>query len=54
MLVLTRHVGERIRIGKDIEIVVLRLTGTRVQIGIDAPVTTRVTRGELDRKEQPS
>ena len=54
MLVLSRRKNERIRIGKDIVIVVNRIRGTVVSIGIEAPRETRVVRGELvepDREE---
>jgi carbon storage regulator len=47
MLILTRKIGERIRIAGDIEIVVLDIQGERVKIGIEAPRTTRVLRAEL-------
>jgi carbon storage regulator CsrA len=54
MLVLTRKLNERIRIGEDIEITVVRLTDNRVKIGIAAPRGTKVLRGELDeRKDSP-
>jgi carbon storage regulator len=49
MLVLTRKVGEMVRIG-DIEIKVVRLTGNRVRIGIDAPRGVHVVRGELQTR----
>ena len=48
MLVLSRKLNERIRIGDDIEITVTALTGNRVKIGIAAPRDTKVLRGELD------
>lgn len=48
MLILSRKSGERIRIAEDVEIVVQSIQGSRVVIGIDAPRTTRVLRGELE------
>ena len=52
MLVLTRKVGEVIRIGNDIEITVVALTDNRVKIGIEAPRETTVLRGEIaERKD---
>ena len=47
MLVLSRKVGERIRIAGDIEVVVTAIQGDRIKIGIEAPKSVRVLRGEL-------
>jgi len=50
MLVLTRKINEKIRIG-DAVVTVLRLTGNRVRLGIEAPNDTQVVRGELDQAQ---
>ena len=47
MLVLSRKVGERIQIGENITIVVNRVVGNRVTIGIEAPSDVRIVRSEL-------
>jgi carbon storage regulator len=47
MLVLSRKKGEQIRIGDDIVITVHRVSGNRVSIGIEAPASLRIVRGEL-------
>jgi carbon storage regulator CsrA len=47
MLVLTRKHQEKIRIGDDIVITVLRTKGKAVRLGIEAPPTVPVIRGEL-------
>ena len=47
MLVLSRKPEQRIQIGDNITITVLRLRGGTVQIGIEAPRSTPVVRGEL-------
>ena len=47
MLVLTRKYQEKIRIGNDITITVLRTKGKAVRLGIEAPPTVPVIRGEL-------
>ncbi len=47
MLVLTRRPGEQISIGEDITIRVLSIRGDQVQIGIEAPRSIRVDRGEV-------
>ena len=49
MLVLSRKVGEQIVIGDDITVVVNRIDGNRVSIGIQAPNDVRIVRGELER-----
>lgn len=47
MLVLTRRLEEKIHIGSDITITILRIKGRMVKIGIEAPHGTQVLRGEL-------
>ena len=49
MLILSRKVGEKIAIGDEITIVVNRISGNRVALGIHAPKNIRVVRGELER-----
>jgi carbon storage regulator len=47
MLVLSRKVGERILIGDNISITVVRITGGGVRIGVEAPAEMPVIRQEL-------
>ena len=47
MLVLSRKVGQRIRIGKEVTITVVRITGGGVRLGIEAPPDLAVIREEL-------
>ena len=47
MLVLSRRVGEKIMIGDNIVVAVLRVNGNQVSIGIDAPKDIPVHRGEI-------
>lgn len=55
VLVLSRKIGESISIGDGIEVVVNRISGNRVTLGIKAPAKIRIVRGELDRfPAQPS
>jgi carbon storage regulator len=49
MLVLTRRPGQSILIGDGIELVVVRVEGDRVVLGIEAPRDVRVVRAELLR-----
>ncbi|MEM7314209.1 MAG: carbon storage regulator CsrA [Planctomycetota bacterium] len=47
MLVLSRKVGERIKIGDGITITVVRVSGGGVRLGIEAPPEMAVVREEL-------
>lgn len=47
MLILTRRIGETIRIDDDIEVTVLAVKGNQVRIGITAPDTVDVHRQEV-------
>ena len=47
MLILTRRVGETIRINDDIRIQVLSVSGQQVKIGITAPDDVAVHREEI-------
>ena len=47
MLVLSRKVGERILIGEQVAITVVRINATTVRLGIDAPSKLVVVREEL-------
>lgn len=49
MLVLSRKVGQRLVIDDNITIVINRIAGNRVQIGIEAPDDVHIMRGELDK-----
>lgn len=53
MLVLTRKLMERLYIGDDICVTVVRLEGGQVRLGIDAPRHVRVVRGELSPLKTP-
>ena len=47
MLVLTRKSNQKIIVGKNIVITVVRVQGDQVSIGIDAPRTTLIYREEV-------
>jgi carbon storage regulator len=47
MLVITRKSGEAIRIGDDVTITVLDVSGSTVRIGIDAPGEIPIFRQEI-------
>ena len=46
MLVLSRKLGEKIRIDGDIEVEVLEISGNRIRLGITAPQDCRIVRSE--------
>jgi carbon storage regulator len=50
MLILTRKVGEVIRIGDDVTIRVLEVRGSQVRLGVDAPADVRIFREEVYRQ----
>lgn len=47
MLVLTRRVGEKIRIGDDVVITLLGVRGNQYKVGIEAPKHVSVHREEI-------
>ena len=53
MLVLTRKQNEKIKIGDDIVVSVLKIKGNTVRLGIAAPKNVRVVRGELPTSSAP-
>jgi carbon storage regulator len=48
MLVLSRKQNERIRVGDSVVVTVVRVSGDKVRIGIEAPANVRVLRDELE------
>lgn len=53
MLVLTRKLMERLFIGEDICVTVVRLESGQVRLGIDAPRDVAVVRAELVPEREP-
>ncbi|MDX1763399.1 MAG: carbon storage regulator CsrA [bacterium] len=47
MLVITRKVGEEIVLDGEVRIVIKEVKGKQVRIGVDAPPTVAVHRGEI-------
>lgn len=54
MLVLGRKRNEVISIGKDIKIMIVCIRGNLVRVGIEAPKSVKIRRGELNEREDPS
>ena len=50
MLVITRRIGEKLIIGNNVTVSILRVTGHQVRIGIDAPRDVRVNREEIHKR----
>jgi carbon storage regulator len=52
MLILTRRAGEALRIGDDIEVMVMAVNGSQVRIGISAPRDVAVDREEIAERKR--
>ena len=52
MLVLTRRISERIQIGDDVTLTIVRIDGNKVRIGIEAPDSVKIKRDELPPKSE--
>jgi carbon storage regulator len=53
MLVLSRKERQRIKLGESIVVTVVRVSGDRVRLGIEAPSDVIVLREELDGDSAP-
>lgn len=52
MLILTRRIGESLKIGDDIKVTVLDSKGKQIRLGIEAPRDVEVHREEVYRRIQ--
>lgn len=52
MLVLTRRINERLRIGDDVTITIIGIKGNQVRIGIEAPKSVSVDREEIYQRKK--
>jgi carbon storage regulator len=54
MLVLSRRIGQRVRVGEGIVVTLLSVRGQQARIGIEAPTDVSVDRQEIrERKAGP-
>ena len=51
MLVLSRKESQRIRLGDSIVITIVKISGDKVRVGIDAPANVLVLRDELEVRD---
>ncbi|EML0364324.1 carbon storage regulator CsrA [Providencia hangzhouensis] len=52
MLILTRRIGETLKIGDEVEVSVLGVRGNQVRIGVEAPKNVAVHREEIYKRIQ--
>ena len=52
MLVLSRKESQRIRLGDAIVVTIVKISGDKVRIGIEAPTDVLVLRDELEARER--
>ena len=54
MLVLSRKESQRIRLGDSIVVTIVKISGDKVRVGIEAPADVLVLRDELEVRVSPS
>jgi len=54
MLVLSRRESERVRLGDSIVLTIVRVSGDKVRLGIEAPADVLVLRDELQPHGEPA
>jgi carbon storage regulator len=47
MLILSRKIDEKIKIGNDITVTLINISGDQVKIGVEAPINVKVFRQEV-------
>ncbi len=53
MLVLSRKESQRIRLGDSIVVTIVKISGDKVRVGIEAPADVLVLRDELETRRSP-
>lgn len=54
MLVLSRKAGEKLVIGENIVVEIVKIQGNRITLGIAAPADVKILRGELNQSKVES
>jgi carbon storage regulator len=54
MLVLSRKESQRIRLGDSIVVTIVKISGDKVRVGIEAPADVLVLRDELETRTPPT
>ena len=54
MLILSRRESERVYLGEDIVLTIVRVSGDKVRIGVEAPPNVKILRTELDTAARPA
>lgn len=54
MLVLSRKESQRIRLGESIVVTIVKISGDKVRVGIEAPSDVLVLRDELETRKVPA
>jgi carbon storage regulator len=54
MLVLSRKESQRIRLGDSIVVTIVKISGDKVRVGIEAPADVLVLRDELEARVPPT
>lgn len=52
MLVLTRKLGEAVKVGDDIVVTVSQIKGKKIRLAIQAPEDLKILRAELDEEDK--
>ena len=52
MLILTRRIGESLKIGDEIEISIVKVKGNQIVLGIEAPREISIIRSELLEEDE--
>jgi len=52
VLIVTRKLGQAVRVGDDVRVVVMEVRGKQVRLGIEAPADVQLYREEISEEER--